>query len=249
MTIITKRVTAIAGIAALIVAAAPDPAYAMHISDGVLPAGWAVFWWALAAPLVAWSAKALEAKNGGVSEKPFVGLVGSAVFIISLMPIPVPVAGSCSHPCGVGLAALLIGPRRVVAISAVALALQAVFLAHGGLTTLGANIMSMGVAGALAGYATFTVARKLGAPAVAGAFMAGLVSDWATYSFTSLELASGLTIDGSILPMFGAIMAAFSPTQIPLGILEGFVTAGAYRFVMERRPELLPAMRGAGERA
>ena len=39
--------------------------------------------------------------------------------------------------------------------------------------------------------------------------------------------------------MFLAIIVAFIPTQLPLGILEGFLTAGAYRFVRSRRPELL----------
>jgi hypothetical protein len=34
-------------------------------------------------------------------------------------------------------------------------------------------------------------------------------------------------------------MAAFVPTQLPLGIAEGFVTAAAYRFILLRRPELL----------
>ena len=47
--------------------------------------------------------------------------------------------------------------------------------------------------------------------------------------------------DGSFWAMFAAVMAAFMPTQLPLGIAEGFVTAIAYRFVLDRRPELLGA--------
>ena len=34
-------------------------------------------------------------------------------------------------------------------------------------------------------------------------------------------------------------MVAFVPTQLPLGVIEGFVSAGAYRFVTARRPGLL----------
>ena len=34
---------------------------------------------------------------------------------------------------------------------------------------------------------------------------------------------------------------AFVPTQVPLGIAEGVLTAVAYRFVLVRRPELLGA--------
>ena len=39
--------------------------------------------------------------------------------------------------------------------------------------------------------------------------------------------------------MFLAYAAVFVPTQVPLGIAEGVVTAVAYRFVLLRRPELL----------
>jgi ABC-type Co2+ transport system permease subunit len=39
--------------------------------------------------------------------------------------------------------------------------------------------------------------------------------------------------------MFATVVAMFAPTQVPLGIAEGIVTAIAYRFVLERRPEVL----------
>ena len=81
--------------------------------------------------------------------------------MVSCMPIPVPAAGSCSHPCGTGIAAIFIGPLLTVVVSSVALLLQALFLAHGGLSTLGANLASMGIAGAFAGYGIFILVRRL----------------------------------------------------------------------------------------
>jgi cobalt/nickel transport system permease protein len=170
---------------------------------------------------------------------PMLALVGSAVFLVSCMPIPVPVAGSCSHPCGTGLAALLVGPAPTVVITTIALLFQALFLAHGGLSTLGANIFSMGVMGALTGWASFRIVRKLTGSVFAGAFAAGLLSDWATYAGTSFSLAAALHGDGSMWVMFQAIAIAFVPTQLPLGVLEGILTVAAYSFVFRRRPELL----------
>jgi len=76
------------------------------------------------------------------------------------LPVPIPIVGSCSHPCGTGLAAILVGPRLTVLITTVALLIQALFLAHGGLTTLGADVMSMGIVGGYAGFAIFRVARQ-----------------------------------------------------------------------------------------
>jgi cobalt/nickel transport system permease protein len=171
--------------------------------------------------------------------KALVGLMGAAVFVISCMPIPVPIAGTCSHPCGTGLAAIFIGPAPTVVIASVALMLQALFLAHGGLSTLGGNIVSMGIAGAFTGYAVFHVARRMHLHPVAAAFLAGMFSDWATYSVTAFELAGALHGSEPLLKMLGAIALAFVPTQLPLGILEGFLCAGAYKFVSARRPELL----------
>lgn len=230
-------------LAASLTLGSPTPAYAMHISEGILPVSWAGLWFLVSIPFVAWGLRDLGVRSKRTPQfKPLVGLVGAAVFIISCMPIPVPTAGSCSHPCGTGLAAILIGPTLTVVVTSVALLLQALFLAHGGLTTLGANIVSMGVTGAFVGYGVFHGLRRLGVSWLIAAFFAGLLSDWATYSVTSFELASALHGSGSLESMFKAILLAFVPTQIPLGILEGFISMGAYRFIFVRRPELLSSL-------
>jgi cobalt/nickel transport system permease protein len=226
--------------AAAVLLGLPSQALAMHIAEGILPPGWCGLWFLVAAPFVLWGLRDLRRRNQRVPYfKPLVGLVGAAVFVVSCMPIPVPTAGTCSHPCGTGLAAILIGPFLTVVVASVALVLQALFLAHGGLTTLGANIVSMGIAGAFLGYGIFVLLRKLGAPLLVAAFAAGVLSDWATYATTSFQLATALHGTGPLRPMFVAIALAFVPTQLPLGILEGFVTAGALGFIQARRPQLL----------
>lgn len=220
--------------------AAPSAAYAMHISEGILPAPWAGLWFAVALPFIVWGLRDLRVRSRTAPEfKALVGLLGAAVFVISCMPVPVPTAGTCSHPCGTGLAAIFIGAPQTVVITSVALILQALFLAHGGLSTLGADIVSMGIAGAFTGYAVFRLARYLRLPPVAAAFLAGLLSDWATYGVTSFELASALHGNEPFWKMFMAVALAFVPTQLPLGLLEGFICAGAYKFISARRPELL----------
>jgi cobalt/nickel transport system permease protein len=212
----------------------------MHISEGILPFPWALLGYALALPFVARGLRDLRQRSREAPWfKPLVGLVGAAVFLISCMPIPVPGTGTCSHPCGTGIAAILIGPGLATVVASIALTLQALFLAHGGLTTLGANIVSMGVAGAWVGWAAFAAARRLGLPWVAAGFLAGLLSDWATYATTSLQLAAALQGDGSFATLFPLILAAFVPTQLPLGILEGVLCAGVLTFIHSRRPELL----------
>ncbi|HEY3319121.1 MAG TPA: energy-coupling factor ABC transporter permease [Planctomycetota bacterium] len=225
--------------AALAIAVFSRPAYAMHISEGILPANWAALWLCVSLPFLWLGMRDIEKRS---REQPYakalVALVGAAVFLVSCMPVPVPWLGTCSHPCGTGLAAILIGPWATIVVTSIALLLQALFLAHGGLTTWGADVCSMGIVGAFVGYALFHGARRCGASFFLAAFLAGMISDWATYSMTSLELASALSGHGSFWPMFASIAAAFAPTQLPLGLAEGFVSGMACVFVYSRRPEL-----------
>jgi cobalt/nickel transport system permease protein len=218
----------------------PAPAHAMHISEGILPASWAGAWLLVAIAFVAWGLRTIRRRREQDPQAmTMVSMVGAAVFVISCMPVPIPWLGSCSHPCGTGLAALLIGPGPAVVVASVALLLQALFLAHGGLTTLGANIVAMGVVGAYSAYGVFWALRATKVPVFAAALAAGIVSNWATYATTSLQLSSALHADGAFWTMTAAVMLAFVPTQVPLGIAEGALTAIAYRFVLVRRPELL----------
>lgn len=218
----------------------PDKAHAMHIAEGILPWPWAAAGFLLSAPIVYLGLREIKANSLTKPHyKPLTALVGAAVFIISCMPIPVPFTGTCSHPCGTGLAAILIGPAATVVVASVALTFQALFLAHGGLTTLGADLLAMGIAGAYCGYGAFILARRLGLPLPVAAFLAGMVSDWATYAVTAAVLAGALHGEGSITGMFWAIVLSFVPTQLPLGILEGIISAGALRFIYARRPALV----------
>jgi len=212
----------------------------MHISEGILPFGWAAFWFAVALPFLAygmWRLNIISKKD--ISFKPLVGLMAAAVFTISCMPIPVPIAGTCSHPAGTGISSIILGPSISILVAAVALLIQALFLAHGGLSTLGANIISMGVMGSFAGYGVFKLMRKFRVNPAVSAFMAGILADWGTYLTTSVELASGIRGNSPFTPLFTKILIAFIPTQLPLGILEGAMTAGVVSLLVKKRPDLL----------
>ena len=205
-----------------------------------MPLKWAGLWYAVAMPFVAKGIVDVK-KKAKINPhfKPLLGLMAAAVFIISCMPVPVPTAGTCSHPAGTGVAAILLGPVMSIFVTAIALFIQALFMAHGGITTWGANIVSMGIAGSFTGYIVFKVLRRLKVSLFISGFFAGLLADWATYAMTSFELASALHGNKPLGSLFIVILAAFIPTQLPLGILEGFLTGGMVSFVAKRRPDIL----------
>ncbi|MFA5515730.1 MAG: energy-coupling factor ABC transporter permease [Desulfuromonadales bacterium] len=223
-----------------ILLSAATPALAMHISEGILPAGWAVFWFLAAAPFVAWGVRQItRKKDTDPSYIPLLGIFGAAVFVFSCFPIPVPVAGSTAHPAGTGMSAIFLGPFASVVVAFISLLLQALFLAHGGLTTLGGNTFSMGVVGSFAGFGAFRLGRLLRLPLFWCGFLAGMAADLLTYLSTAFEMALALHGTEPFLTVLGPIYLAFMPTQIPLSLLEGAVTGGIIVYVRKHRPDIL----------
>ena len=218
----------------------PSSAFAMHLAEGILPLGWAGAWWVAAIPVLGTAAARLSLRSeASPLYKPFVAMIAATVFVLSCMPVPVPIVGTCSHPCGTGLAAVLLGPAMAVVVAFVALLLQALFLAHGGLSTLGADLWSMGIVGGVCGWLAWKALRRFGASMPLAAFAAGVASDWATYATTALQIALGLHGERSVGQVFRAVLVAFVPTQLPLGLLEGALSACAVGFLARRRPALL----------
>ena len=127
----------------------------MHIMEGFLPVKHAIGWSIAAAPFIAYG---LSTINKRIKEKPeqrmLLGVAAAFTFVLSALKMP-SVTGSCSHPTGTGLGAILFGPAAMAPIGAVVLLFQAILLAHGGLTTLGANIFSMAIVGPFAAAAIF----------------------------------------------------------------------------------------------
>ena len=224
----------------------PRPAHAMHISEGILPPGWAIFWFVMAAPFVAWGVRQIT-QQADPSYIPLIGIFGAAVFVFSCFPIPVPVAGSTAHPAGTGMAAIFLGPFASVVVAFISLLLQALFLAHGGLTTLGGNTFSMGVMGSFSGYGAFRLGRLLRLNLFWSAFLAGVTADLVTYFGTSLEMSLALHGTQPFLSVLAQIFLAFMPTQIPLSILEGAVTGGMIVYVQKHRPDILRKLKVLGE--
>jgi cobalt/nickel transport system permease protein len=212
----------------------------MHIAEGMLPAGYALVYGAGAAACVS---KGIYNYYRESKLKPLykqlTGVFTAAIFIISLLPIPVPITGTCSHPAGTPLAAIFMGPMVTSFMSAVGLLIQALFLAHGGLTTLGANVLTMGVFGGLVGWLLFKGCRKIGLSLFVSGLTAGLIGDLTVYAGTSIQLALAIHGSTSLATVFWAIYGAFLPTQGPLAIIEGLFTGLTLNYLAKVRPDIL----------
>jgi cobalt/nickel transport system permease protein len=131
------------------------------------------------------------------------------------------VTGSSSHPTGTGLGAVIFRPPVMAALGTIVLLFQALLLAHGGLTTLGANVFSMAVVGPWVGYAAF---RLLGrAPFSVRIFAAMALANLATYVMTATQLALAFPGQNGFVGAWSAFLGIFAITQVPLAVIEGLV--------------------------
>ncbi len=214
----------------------------MHIPDGILTGPMIIMWFIIAAIFIIIGAQKIVKKR---QENPAVmsilALMGAAVFIISIWHVPVGVTSV--HPTGTGLSSIIIGPFATVVVTFIALFFQ-VFLAHGGLTSLGANTVSMGIVGAFSGFAIYWVARKFKASFWLAAGLAGFASDLLIYITTAFQLALNQSYHvyqspNYLLPYFTFYMVEFSIVQIPIAIAEFAFTAITVQYIANHKPDIL----------
>jgi cobalt/nickel transport system permease protein len=197
-------------------------------------------WWVIALPCLmfgVYQLKKIIAKDR--EALPLLGVTGGFIFILSSLKLP-SVTGSCSHPTGTGLSAVSFGPWITAVIAAIVLLFQSLFLAHGGLSTLGANIVSMGIIGPLTGYVVYRSLRNTPVNMYVTVFLATALADMFTYVTTSLELALAYPAQtGGAGSSFILFMGIFAVTQIPLAIVEGIVLALVFKYIVQLKPDIL----------
>lgn len=202
----------------------------MHIAEGFLPPLHAAAWTAVAAPFVIHGTREISRTIKAHPEaKLLLGAAGAFTFVLSAIKLP-SVTGSSSHPTGTGLGAVIFRPPVMAALGTIVLLFQALLLAHGGLTTLGANVMSLAVVGPWVGYGAF---RLLGqAPFAVRIFCATALANIATYVMTATQLALAFPGEHGYLASWSAFMGIFAVTQVPLAIIEGLVGVLVFRALL-----------------
>ena len=198
---------------------------AMHIMEGYLPPMMCAVWGVIALPFLI--AGFFSIKRTLAHDRRAITLLAMSaafIFVISSLKIP-SVTGSCSHMTGTGLGAMLFGPSAVSILGVIVLLFQAILLAHGGLTTLGANTFSMAVAGPFVSYGIYKLCQKLKVNRHVSIFLAACLGDLLTYCVTSFQLALAYpAAEGGMAVSVVKFLGVFAPTQLPLAVLEGILT-------------------------
>jgi cobalt/nickel transport system permease protein len=207
----------------------------MHIPDGFLSAEVAA---ACAVPAAGAVAYGLRRASRELDERrvPLLGVTAAFVFAAQMLNFPV-AGGTSGHFLGAALAAILLGPWLACVVMSVVLVVQSFVFADGGVTALGANVLNMGVIGALVVGGLMLAARRA-LPHRRGALLAvTAVGAWLAVMAGATACAFELAISGTV-PL-GTVLPAMLGVHALIGIGEGVITAAAVSAVLASRPDLI----------
>lgn len=210
----------------------------MHIPDAFIPIWQGAIYWIIALVFIALALR--WARNEMNEEKlPLVAVLAAGIFALQSFNLPVSM-GTSGHLVGGALAAIILGsPFAAIFILTLVLIVQAVLFGDGGITTLGANIINMGVIGGFVGFYTFKslicITRNMPVSVFFAAWLACLIPAIACavemYLAGTFPLVEGLVAMG----IYHAI----------IGVIEGFVTVAAVYLITTARPDLVETGTGA----
>jgi cobalt/nickel transport system permease protein len=208
---------------------------ALHIPDGFLSGGVAAITAILAIAAVAYGLRVAD-RDLDEARVPLLGVLAAFIFAAQMLNFPI-AGGTSGHFLGATLAAVLLGPWIACLVMAVVITAQAFVFADGGITALGANVLNMGVLGAvLAGFVVATLVRVL--PPTRGAYLGAVaVTSWLAVMVGAAATGVQLAISDTV-PL-GTVMPAMLGVHALIGIGEAVITTAAVSAVLAARPDLV----------
>jgi cobalt/nickel transport system permease protein len=204
----------------------------MHIPDSFIPLDQAIIYWAIALPFIIMSVK--WAKNELDEMKvPILAALAAGIFAIQAMNIPIGM-GTSGHMVGAALVAIVFGsPWAGVLVLTLVLLIQGFAFADGGITTMGANILNMGVVSGFVGYYTYSILRRslsVNIAAFGGAWLGLFIS--AIFCAVQMWLAGTFPLVPGLITM--------GTYHLIIGFIgEGLITSVAITAIAKSRPDLL----------
>jgi len=207
-----------------------------HIPDGFLSPS--VFITAFVITIIFW---AISFKKTKLTDKqvPIMGLLTALFFAAMMMNYPI-VGGTTAHLLGGASLGLILGPLAGCISVTIILVLQALLFGDGGLTTLGANVLNMGIIGIFVPCALFLLMNKAvkgtGKKLYTVIFVSAFVGD------VLAAIAAGTEL-GLSQPTFqyglSVAVPAMAINHSIIGAAEGIVTMILIGTLLKLRPDVL----------
>jgi cobalt/nickel transport system permease protein len=208
---------------------------ALHIPDGFLSAGVAAACGLVALIVVAVALRIAD-RDLDEARVPLLGVLGAFIFAAQMVNFPV-AGGTSGHFLGAALAAVLLGPWLACIVTTVVISVQAFAFADGGIGVLGANVLNMGILGALLAGAVLVIARRALPPTRTVYLGTVAVVAWTAVMLGALATAAQLAVSGTV-PL-GTVLPAMLGVHALIGIGEAVITVGAVSAILASRPDLV----------
>lgn len=207
----------------------------MHIPDGFINLPTAGVTGAFAAGVVV-AAVRKTGKNLGERTVPLLGVTAAFIFAAQMLNFPI-AAGTSGHFLGALLAAVLLGPWAASLTLTVVLITQALVMADGGITALGANVTNMAIIAVFVGYGAFLLLKRLLPRTPTGFLLSVAIASWLSVVIAAAACAVELGLSGTI-PLATALPAMVSVHMV-IGLGEALITAAVVSAVLVARPDLV----------
>jgi cobalt/nickel transport system permease protein len=214
----------------------------MHIPDGYLSPQTYLPLYGVFIGFTAITLKKVK-KELNTKTVPFLGMAAAFSFLIMMFNIPIP-GGTTGHAVGAAIIAILLGPWIASISVCIALIIQALVFADGGITSLGANCFNMGIVMPFVAYFVFKIlSGKSENPnrKIISAFFAGYLSLCIASVITAVEFGIqpliAVGVDGNPLyspyPLKVALPAMAFEHFLLFGFIEGLVTSLIYKYFLK----------------
>lgn len=205
----------------------------MHIPDTFIPLSQAIIYWIIALPFIFMALK-WAGKEMDDTKVPILAALAAGIFAIQALNIPIGM-GTSGHMVGATLVAIIFGsPWAGVLVLTLVLLVQGFVFGDGGITTMGANILNMGVISGFVGYYTFVALMNSKLNLKVSSF----VGAWLGLLVSALVCAIQMYLAGTFPLVPGLI--AMGTYHFIIGLIgEGLITAVALSAIASSRPDLL----------
>jgi cobalt/nickel transport system permease protein len=208
----------------------------MHIPDGFISPEISIVTFIIT--VVFWIISFKKVKNSlDERQVPVMGLLTALFFAAQMMNYPI-VGGTTGHLLGGASLGIILGPYAGCISMTIILVLQCLLFGDGGITTIGANILNMGIIGVFIPAFLLLALNKIskGKGLFAWVFISAFVGD------VLAAIAAGAEL-GLSVPTFQYGLSVAVPVMAinhsVIGVIEGVVTVVLVGVLMKLRPDVL----------
>jgi cobalt/nickel transport system permease protein len=199
----------------------------LHIPDGFLSPTVTTATLAVSGMALAANVKALN-RDIKAEQIPLMGVLASFVFLVQLFSFPL-LGGTSIHLTGALLISIILGPRAGYIIMSASLIVLALLFQHGGILSLGANILNMGIIGCFVGWGVYQLIPGQGISIVLASIAASVLAAF----LAAVELAS------SDMFVFSTGLKSMLIIYSITGLIEGVITVSIIGFIKRIKPEIM----------